>query len=420
MSSSTQIVPFWHRLRAISLYPLRNGALMALGAFTGASTLLYILPMGLVGLLCRLVLTAAVYAYAVVILRATANGHFDSPEVSLGGESSGWWQIALQVVFMIAMALGFAFFGEVGGTIFAILLALGMPGATLSLAIDDNFWHALNPGTWIAIANRLGWPYLAVAALCGVIIISQGNAQALLEYLLPDFLAIIASYFISTYAVFMTFHLMGYLIYQYHEDLGYEIDTPLARRDANADPDQDVLDEAAALVVDGDAAGAEKLIGARLHARGGTAAVHAQYRKLLRLRGDEDALLAHGGKYLAVLMEQGQDKLALELVRDCLALDPDFVVSRSEDVATLSRRAVELAQPRVAVTLLEGFVQRHFSHPDAAGHALAAAKLRVETFGEDAHARALLKAMRQHTGNHPGIDGYLAFLDKLAAPAVRA
>jgi len=416
-SPSTRIVPFWHRLRAISLYPLRNGALWALVGLTLASTLLAFLPGGF---LFRAILTAGVYAYATVILRATANGNLESPEINLDGESSGYGQIALQVCFIVMMLFGFALFGPVGGTILAVLLALGMPGATISLAIDDNFGHALNPGTWYAIATRMGWPYIAVAALCAVIVVSQANAQALFQFLLTPFLAWIASFFISTYAVFMTFHLMGYLIYQYHEELGYEIDAPLVRRDPNADPDQEVLDEAAALVVDGDAQAAETLLGNRLRARGGTAAVHAQYRRLLKLRNDEDALLAHGSQYLLVLMEQGQDKLALELVRDCLALDDEFDVPKSEYVAVLARRAVEIAQPRVAVALLEGFVQRHFSHPDAAAHAIAAARLRVEKLDDDVRARALLKAMRQHTGNHPGIDEYLAFLDKLAAPTARA
>jgi hypothetical protein len=416
MSPSTRIVPFWHRLPAISLYPLRHGALMALVVLTLASTLLYVLPFGF---FFRLVLSAATYAYAVTILRSTANGNFEAPDANLG-EGSGYGQIALQVAFFVMMIVGFLALGLWGGLAVAIVLALGMPGATISLAIEGNFWHALNPGTWFAIATRLGWPYLSVALLGGVIIISQVNAQMLLEYLLPDFLALVGGFFISTYAVFMTFHLMGYLIYQYHEELGYEIDAPLARRDPNADPDQELLDEAAALVVDGNAAGAEALIGARLRARGGTPAVHAQYRKLLRLRGDEDALLAHGREFLAVLMAQGKDKLALDLVRECLAIDEEFVVPQSEHVAALARRAAETAQPRVAIELLEGFVQRHFAHPDAAGHALAAAKLRVDKFGEEARARALLRAMRQHTGNHPGIDEYLAFLDKLAAPVARA
>jgi len=381
-SPSTRIVPFWHRLRAISLYPLRNGALWALVGLTLASTLLAFLPLSFV---LRLILVAGVYAYATVILRATANGNLESPEINLDGESSGWWQILLLLAFLAMMLIGYLLFGPFGGTVLAV-----------------------------------GWPYIAVAALCAVIVVSQANAQALFQFLLPPFLAWIASFFISTYAVFMTFHLMGYLIYQYHEELGYEIDAPLARRDPNADPDQEVLDEAAALVVDGDAQAAETLLGNRLRARGGTAAVHAQYRRLLKLRNDEDALLAHGSQYLAVLMEQGQDKLALELVRDCLALDDEFDVPRSEYVSVLARRAVEIAQPRVAVTLLEGFVQRRFSHPDAAAHAIAAAKLRVEKLDDDVRARALLKAMRQHTGNHPGIDEYLAFLDKLAAPTARA
>jgi hypothetical protein len=417
MSSTTRIVPFWHRLRAISLYPLRHGALWALLALTLASTLLVFVPGGF---FFRLMLTAGVYAYATVILRATANGNLESPEINLDGENSGYGQIGLQVVFILMMVVGFVLLGPVLGTVMAIVLALGMPGATISLAIDDNFWHALNPGTWFAIAARMGWPYLAVAALCAVIVVSQANAQALFQFLLPPFLAMVAGFFISTYAVFMTFHLMGYLIYQYHEELGYEIDAPLARRDPSADPDQELLDEAAALVLDGNAQAAETLLGNRLRARGGTAAVHAQYRKLLKLRKDEDALLAHGSQYLVVLMEQGQDKLALELVRDCLAIDDEFDVPKSEYVGVLARRAVEVGQPRVAVALLEGFVQRHFSHPDAAGHALAAAKLRVEKLDDDVRARALLKAMRQHTGNHPGIDEYLAFLDKLAAPTVRA
>ena len=53
-----------------------QGALLALVALTASSAVLYVLPGGF---LFRLILSAAVYAYAVVILRATANGHLDAP-----------------------------------------------------------------------------------------------------------------------------------------------------------------------------------------------------------------------------------------------------------------------------------------------------------------------------------------------------
>jgi hypothetical protein len=418
MTPSTQIVPFWHRLRAISTYPTRGGALWTLIALTLASAVLYLLPFGFV---VRLMLSAAAYAYAVLILRNTANGRFDAPEVNMDGEGAGYSQIALQFVFIVLMFLGFLLFGVFLGSIVAIALALAMPGATISLAMDDNFGNALNPAQWWAIASRLGWPYLALAGLSAVIVISQANAQAMLEMVLGGFLAHVASYFVSTYAVFATFHLMGYVIYQYHEELGHEIAQPaIALRDRNADPDQDLLDEAAQLVLDGDSTGAEQLLARRLAARGGTAAVHTQYRKLLRLRNDAVESSRHGREYLNILMQQGQQKQALDLVKDCLALDPDFEPLQPEHILPLARRAAEIQQTQVAVQLTEAFAEYHPGHPDVAANAMIAAKLLAEKQGDERRALAVLKTARATLGPHPEIDAYLQFLDKLLAPMARA
>jgi hypothetical protein len=426
MTPSTQITPFWHRLRAISKYPLRGAALWTLLALTAARGLTMVLPLGITVFIFNFLLWAAVYAYAVAILRSTANGHLDPPEVAMEGQADGRKQLWLQVVFVILMLVGAAVGAMLGGQVGAILafalLALAMPAATLSLAIDDNFWHALDPSTWWAIASRLGWPYLAMSMLSGVILISQANAQDMLHSVLPEVLALWAGYFVATYAVFMYFHLLGYVIYQYHEDLGYQIDRPIARRDANADPDQGLLDEAAEMVLNGDAAGAEDMIGRHLRARGGSAAVHGQYRKLLRLRGDVEASTRHGREYLSVLMAQGNEKGALELARDCLAQDPDFTLAQPEFVAPLARRAEATAQPRVAVQLLSGFGERHFGHADVAPNALMVAKLLAERLGDEARAREELMAVRDQLGTDElrQVQAYLEFLDKLSAPVARA
>ena len=417
VTPNTQIVPFWHRLRAISTYPMRGGALWTLVALTAAGFLLYVLPFGF---FFQLLITAATYAYAVLVLRNTANGNFESPEVNLEGDGAGWSQIILQFVFVFAMVICFVFGGIAIGTVCAIVLALAMPGATISLAMDDDFGNALNPGQWWAIASRLGWPYLALAGLSAVIVISQANAQVFLEMLLPEFLAIAAGNFVSTYAVLMTFHLMGYVIYQYHEELGHEIEQPLVLRDRNADPDQDLLDDAAQKVLDGDTAGAEQLLSRRLAARGGTAAVHTQYRKLLRLRNDAAESSRHGREYLNILMSQGQEKQALELVRDCLALDPDFEPLQPEHILPLARRAAELAHTQVAVQLTEAFAEYHPGHPDVAANAMIAAKLLAEKLGDERRALSVLRTARASLGPHPEIDAYLQFLDKLLAPVARA
>jgi hypothetical protein len=423
MSSSTQIVPFWHRLRAISQYPLRGAALWTLLALTLVRGITLIFPLGLTWLLVNFLIWAAVYAYAVAILRRTSNGHLDPPEINHEGEGSGRSQLWLQFAFGLMMGLGFVFAGPVGGTFIALGLALALPAATLSLAIDDNFFHALDPSTWWAIASRLGWPYLAMVGLSAVIMISQGNAQDMLNSVMPPLLAVWGGYFIATYAVFMYFHLLGYVIYQYHEDLGYEIDAPLARRDPNADPDQSLLDEAAELVLNGNPADAEDMLGRHLRARGGSPLVHGQYRKLLRLRGDMEGSTRHGRDYLSVLMAQGNEKAALELARECLAQDPGFTIAQPEHVAPLARRAADTAQPRVAAQLLVGFGKRHRGNADVAANALFAAKLLTERLGDEAAARAELQSVREQVGYDPlgaEVDAYLQFLDKLAAPTARA
>ena len=413
MNSSSAITPFWHRLRAITLYPLQSAALISLIGLT-ACRLLSLLPFGWV---FNFLVSVALYKYAVAVLQRTADGHMEPPEASLESDSTGRLQIWLQVAFVIFLIGGFMAFGLVGGILFAILLALAVPAATISLALDGNFFHAINPMTCLAIATRIGWPYLAVTALYAVIIVSQINAAALMAPILPAVLAMLVSYFVSQWGVLVAFHLMGYLIYQYHEELGYEAQVPKLHRAGDRDPDQDVLDAAEQQVQQGDPLAAEQLIAQQLRARGGTPAVHAQYRKLLKLRGDKTALSQHGRDYINVLMAQGQEKLALELARDCLAMDPDFALAEPGQVSPLARRAADTGQAQLAVKLLSGFHRRYPSHADVVPNALLAARLLADKLGREDEARSMLRDVRHAHNGHPQreeMDAYLVFLDNLA------
>jgi hypothetical protein len=415
----TMITPFWLRLREITTYPMRGASKYALLGLTLLSPLA-MLPMSW---FFRALLLVGTYTYAVSILRHTANGYLEAPEINADGDGTGRMQIVLQFVFAALLIGSLMLFGPWVMLAVGVVLAFAMPGATISLAMDENFWHAINPATWFAIAARLGWPYLAMLALCVVIMFSQGNAQALIALVLPAPLAFIAGTFVSTYAVFATFHLMGYVIYQYHEELGHEVTRPQKLHDHSADPDQGLLDEVAQMVLDGDTDGAEARLANQLRVRGGTAKVHAQYRKLLRLRNDSAGLTRHGNEYLAILLAQDKEKEALELVRDCVAIDAGYRPAHPDAVKHLARRAAETAQVKLAVQLLTGFDQRHPGHPDIAVNALDAAKLLAEKLGDDRTARELLAGVRPVIGNDPlrqDFEAYQQFLDKVAAPTARA
>ncbi|AAM41832.1 conserved hypothetical protein [Xanthomonas campestris pv. campestris str. 8004] len=240
--------PFWTRIPAIATYPLRGSALYALIALTLCSALL-VLP-GILKLVVLGVLGMATYTYAFDILRHSANGEHDAPRLGYNSFDS-----AVLRLILLAFALGIVIVaagviaGKPGLTVAYLAVQLLLPGMMIALAIDGSLRRALNPAVSIDMALRIGWPYLAAYGLLYVI---QGSGTAAifvaLKYLPPVVreLTIVVA---SIWSLFASFHLMGYLVYQYHEELGYEPSRGIALQ--REDPDQRLLDEAEQFVRDG-------------------------------------------------------------------------------------------------------------------------------------------------------------------------
>jgi len=418
MTNDEAIVPFWERLREICLYPAHAAALTTIVALALSQLVAGYLPFGF---FIRLIVLVALYKYAFECLRASANGRLEPPEIGFDvGDDLGRQQIMLQIVFVVLGVVLLWLLGPIAGIVALLVLGFAYPAATMSLAMEESLLGALNPGKWFAVSTRFGWPYLAVVLLCLVIFVSQAYAQSLVAAVLPGFLATFVTAFIADYAIVATFHLMGYLIYQYHDDVGYTPMPPLAAlRTAAADPDQTLLDEAAELVRDGHPEEATDHLGAQIRARGGSDAMHTQYRKLLALTGRRDEQLRHGREWISVLLAQDKDRKAVEVVRECLALDAAFQPAQPDQVTRLAAKAADASSTDLALQLVSGFHKRHPKHRDIPENYLLAAKLLAERKGKEAEARALLDQLARAYPEHPlapNIKDYRSFLDKLAAP----
>src|SRR5690606_19193904 len=137
-----------------------------------------------------IVLWVGAYKYAFEILRASADGRDDAPEVVATAETGTVLRfLAMQLVFVFALLAALVLLGPAAFVALLVLLAIAQPGATISLAIDGSLPHALNPATWFSIMGRIGWPYFAVVALLIVFQASAANAEALLARVLPGPLA---------------------------------------------------------------------------------------------------------------------------------------------------------------------------------------------------------------------------------------
>ncbi|HNR90852.1 MAG TPA: hypothetical protein PKO41_00365 [Dokdonella sp.] len=409
------IEPFWSRLREISLYPLRGDALLTIGVLALCHLVRY-LPFGWA---FDIFVWIALYKYACECLRTTANGRLDPPVLSTTVEDSvGWDMIKLQAIIVIIATVGAVFLPPLAAIAIILLLTFAQPAASMSLAMDGSLGHALNPGTWFAVIGRLGSPYLAVVLLSFVFLASAGNLSGLLGSVMPGFIAKLINDFASHYVVIANFHLMGYMIWQYHREFGYDpvIQTPL---DRPLSADERFLAETQQLVRDGHIEAALEQLREQLHSRGGTPELHEQYRKLLALGGHKEESLRHGREWIEILLAQEDGKRALDLARDCIALDPSFRPP-ADAINMLAERAAKGGQSQLAVSLLANFHRTHPKHKDLPANYLLAARLLGDRLGRDAEARKLTGFLLQNFPDHPlhdEIATYDRFLASIAASA---
>ena len=414
MSNKT-IEPFWERLPAIARYPLREGALYTIIALTACSLLQY-LP-DVLGMLFILVLLVARYKYAFEILRHTANGHLDPPEQALGADNRAVWS------YLFAMLGGFAliqfsfwYFGVAAGYGVWLLLTVIQPAVAMSLAMDGSLVHALNPGTWGAVIARVGGPYLAVVALLFVFEISVSNAVGLISYVLPTFLSSLIATAFMLWGLFATYHLMGYLILQYHEALGFDPDSIDGGSALPPDRDQTLLDAATQLVQDGDTDTAVARLREEIRSRAVSSAVHQLYRRLLKSAGDKAGLAAHGRQFIGQLLAENDERTALAVARESLEAEPLFKPLLCEHATRLAAAAERQGQSALAVQLNEIAFKGFPKEPAAIDAGIQAAHTMSERQGRDTDARALLLAARER-GPSPEqaerIDAMLALLDSV-------
>lgn len=379
--------PFWTRTRAIALYPLHGPALWSLIALTLCS-LLAILPG--VGWILGIVTWLVIYKYAFEILRHTANGHPDAPQHGFDvGDGTVVRLVLLMILMVFAMGLVAALTRSLALTGLALLaVVLLQPGCVISLALDGSLRRALNPAVPLGLATRIGWPYLAAFGLLFVIQASALTANRWLQAWLPPVLDDLAVTVVSIWGLFATFHLMGYLVYQYHEALGFEPDA-LDAADRH-DPDQRLLDEAEALVRDGHADSALETLRGAVRSRAVSLAVHELYQRLLAQGSRADELREHARQYLARLINERQERRALALMRTMLDLQPDFAPAQDTHGSLLAERARLAGQHRLASDILLVLLKTWPRAPQAPQWALDAAMLLAERLGRDDEARALL------------------------------
>lgn len=403
------------RWREIFAYPLQPGALSTNVALA-ISHLVAHIP---VGFILDLLVWTAFFKYAFEVLRWSANGREQAPEISFTvGDGVARFAMLLLVLCEVAIILLAYVYGSGAAFALGVALMFAMPAIITILAVDENMLGALNPFAWISMAIRLRGTYLfLVGVFCAALFVQSIVAAALAD-VLPGILVTPLVFFVVNYLMIANFHLIGWVIHENADELGYSGHLELHALPADAGPDERIIDAARRRAASGDVPGAAALLRDEIGVRPEALALHAELRHWLSESDEKSELVGHGRNYIPQLLALNQDHNALDVARDCLAIDPTFTLDKAEDVTRLATAAAAAGRSQLALQLLTGFHKRFRNHPDIAKNYLLAAKIMAERLNKEMQARALLEQIRIVLPQDPlipEVDAYIAFLDKLAA-----
>ena len=390
------ITPFWKRLHKFFLYPLRPSVLGYMGFMTGLFFVVALIPF--FGWLLQLVVLLGFTKYAYVVLGNTALGHFDAPLADWRISSEGMdMPLKQYAIFLVTGILVYKLGFELLGIIILLVMYFALPATAMIIATENSFFKAINPLIWGGTIARIGLPYLV---LCGFLILLSGSSIAittLVHNLLPEIVLAIFFIFVSMYYILVMFNMIGYTIYQYHEELGFSVDvdyeeTNEGKTKQGHHDESPVIAQLNRLIVDGKTREAIVYLGDAIASEPENVELMDRYYKLLKLESDPKLVLTAGEKYIPKMVKLGRLNIALDLYRDCISHNKRFTLRDPEVICTLAQNAKIL-----------GHSKRFPERNDIPELYLLVAKTLSEELKQDATAEKVLENLIHTYPDHPSI-----------------
>lgn len=366
LGARNTVEPFWRRLQAAFRYPLNTGTATLIVVVAVASGILSILPSPLMALGLYLASTGAIMKYGFRAMEDTAQGRMVAPDIA--DAFQGGIGLLFQLLLMV-IAMGAAVFAAghfLGGTV-AVLLALfllvALPAMLISFGLSHDLIVSLNPVVALRLMTAIGLPY---GLLLCLILVMMGSVTVLHQMIGDDWL--IVSYILqamaSNYYLIVIFHIMGYVIFQYQGQLGFQ-----AREDYGDGPATRSDDDLLAARIDialkrGDYERAYTLYRQAIRQYPHSQPFHTQYLDCAYQLEDKQALPRAADVYLGfALTHHGQRARLSAVYRQVKALLPSYVPGDPDVRLALARDAADQGDVDSVIRLINGL---HKQHPDYA------------------------------------------------------
>ena len=389
--------PFWTCISRFFSWPLQMGPMVYIGCLALAAGVVAWLPG--VGRLLFLVIWLMFFRYAMTVLVLTARGNFNPDQAQMQVESGDHRPLKQVLFIFITIVVGVFIALRISpklALLYALVATLSLPAAIIVIAIEDSLLQALNPLRLFSVMVSIGLPYLLLALF---LLLLQGGDAAVLRIIgprIPDFIKFPLVMFASMYFLLVMYNMMGYVVYQYHEALGYGVDKTFEEHheEKTADPNMSAVDRVVAQkVAEGDVQGAITAHRDDMRYEQNDLVKNQKLHKLYLMLGETDKTLPHAQHLIGLLVAEGRADVAYELLVKMKGLSADFTVAEPATVLPLAEIAKRRNNAALALELLNAFTKQHPKHADVPAVYLLAAKVIAEHKRDDTQAMRILKAL---------------------------
>ena len=349
---------FWRRLEESFHYPLNKGTVIFIVGMAFLSTIVSFLPFALIW---YLMLTGAFMKYCFTCLEKTAGGSNRAPDITAAYD--GGIILALQLIAMVvivtAIITGIYWWLGVGmATFIGSIIICCIPAILINFAFTEHILEAINPLKIITIISAVGLPYGLLLALIMVMMGSVGVINQLIGNEL-SLLSISLQSAVSNYYTIVTFHIMGYMIFQYQDRFGFtavQEDNNKTKARSSAELAMAKID---ITIKEGDYDKAIELFCIAIKKENDNKTLCNNYFDFLLAIKNKERIDEYASFYFRYLNETQREDLINLSYKKILRAYPDFMPDNPQDRIMLAKECKQSGDPRSALKLLNGIKQAH-------------------------------------------------------------
>ncbi len=405
LGAATEAVPFWHRIGSFFRYPFHTDPLMVIAICTLVPVAA---PANLIGVLIWLFLALALFKYTYAVIGHTAEGHLKPPPVSVAFTGSGFDIVILQLLVFVVMGALVTAAGMLGGPLLMALalafVVLALPASIMVLAMERSVGAAVNPMNLAALMSRIGAPYFLLYGYLILLTLASGAAQDFALNHFPLWLSQPLAGFLNSTFMLILFHMLGYLLFQYQEELGFAADLQdqpagedMHGRDRSARFDADIDMN----LKDGNYDRVQSMLKEALKRDRDNPLRIGQLYQLVMARRDVTELYRYHPRILAWLAERNDGQAIAEVLALLQEVEPQFRLDDPELAVRCAQAMYHRGEFKPLLRLLQDFHKRFPDSEQLAPAYLLVAQALANGLGQWEKAKAFLSFIQKKCPNHP-------------------